>query len=41
MRTDAAVHRTDALSVFFDFLEVPHKVELHNLTGLVIECSLD
>ena len=33
--------RAAALSVFFEFLELRHKVELHNLTGRVIECPLD
>lgn len=27
--------------VFFEFLELRHKVELHNLTGRVVECPLD
>jgi hypothetical protein len=27
--------------VFFRFLELRHKVELHNLTGRVVECPLD
>jgi hypothetical protein len=29
------------LTVFFQFLELRHKVELHNLTGRVVECPLD
>ncbi|RNL59220.1 site-specific integrase [Arthrobacter oryzae] len=33
--------RAGALSVFFEFLELRHKVELHGLTGRVIECPLD
>jgi len=33
--------RAAALSVLFEFLELRHKVELHNLTGRVIECPLD
>ncbi len=33
--------RAAALAVFFEFLELRHKVELHNLTGRVIECPLD
>jgi hypothetical protein len=33
--------RAAALAVFFDFLELRHKVELHNLTGQVVECPLD
>src|SRR6516165_11748594 len=30
-----------AVTVFFQFLELRHKVELHNLTGRVVECPLD
>lgn len=33
--------RAAALAVFFEFLELRHKVELHNLTGQVVECPLD
>jgi integrase len=33
--------RAAALAVFFEFLELRHKVELHNLTGHVVECPLD
>jgi integrase len=33
--------RAAALGVFFEFLELRHKVELHNLTGRVVECPLD
>ena len=33
--------RGAALTVFFQFLELRHKVELHNLTGRVVECPLD
>lgn len=33
--------RAAALTVFFAFLELRHKVELHNLTGRVVECPLD
>ena len=33
--------RAAALTVFFGFLELRHKVELHNLTGRVVECPLD
>ncbi|GAB2988248.1 hypothetical protein GCM10023080_062220 [Streptomyces pseudoechinosporeus] len=36
-----AVDRAGALAVFFQFLELRHKVELHNLTGRVVECPLD
>ncbi len=27
--------------MYFQFLELRHKVELHNLTGRVVECPLD
>ncbi len=33
--------RAAALAVYFQFLELRHKVELHNLTGRVVECPLD
>jgi site-specific recombinase XerD len=33
--------RAAAVTVYFQFLEVRHKVELHNLTGHVVECPLD
>ena len=33
--------RAAALTVYFQFLELRHKIELHNLTGRVIECPLD
>lgn len=33
--------RAAALSVFFEYLEQRHKVELHQLTGRVVECPLD
>ncbi|MGF6885983.1 integrase/recombinase XerD [Nocardia sp. GAS34] len=33
--------RASALTVYFHFLELRHKVELHNLTGRVVECPLD
>jgi site-specific recombinase XerD len=33
--------RASALTVYFTFLELRHKVELHQLTGRVIECPLD
>lgn len=32
--------RAGALAVFFEFLELRHKVELHTLTGRVVECPL-
>jgi len=44
LRDAAASTRTGraaALAVFFEFLELRHKVELHNLTGRVVECPLD
>jgi hypothetical protein len=33
--------RAAALTVYFQFLELRHKIELHNLTGRVVECPLD
>jgi integrase/recombinase XerD len=33
--------RAAALTVFFQFLELRHKVELHSLTGRVVDCPLD
>ena len=33
--------RAQALTTYFAFLELRHKVELHALTGLVVECPLD
>ena len=33
--------RAAAVTVFFQFLELRHKVEIHNLTGRVVECPLD
>src|SRR5438034_556303 len=33
--------RAAALTVYFQFLELRHKIELHNLAGRVIECPLD
>ena len=33
--------RAAALTVYFQFLELRHKTELHNLTGRVSECPLD
>jgi len=33
--------RSAALAAFFEFLELRHKVELHNLTGRVVESPLD
>jgi site-specific recombinase XerD len=33
--------RSQALTVYFAFLELRHKVELHAMTGRVVECPLD
>jgi hypothetical protein len=33
--------RAAALTVYFQFLELRHKIELRNLTGRVVECPLD
>jgi integrase/recombinase XerD len=33
--------RAAALRVYFQFLELRHQVELHNLTGRIVECPLD
>lgn len=33
--------RAQALTTYFAFLELRHKVELHALTGLVVECPID
>jgi integrase/recombinase XerD len=33
--------RAQALVTYFEFLELRHKVELHELTGRVIECPID
>jgi site-specific recombinase XerD len=33
--------RAQALTTFFEFLELRHKVELYNLTGRVVECPID
>lgn len=33
--------RAAALAVFFEFLGLRHKVEIHNLTGRVVQCPLD
>ena len=40
-RPSTRAGRAAALTVFFQFLELRHKIELHNLTGRVIECPLD
>ncbi len=33
--------RAGAVTVYFEFLELRHKVELHAMTGLVVECPID
>jgi hypothetical protein len=33
--------RAQALKTYFLFLELRHKVEIHNLTGRVVECPID
>ncbi|MET9359189.1 site-specific integrase [Streptomyces sp. NPDC006617] len=33
--------RAGAISVFFDFLELRHRAELHQLTGRLVDCPLD
>ncbi|MGH3810538.1 MAG: hypothetical protein ACRDRU_28755 [Pseudonocardiaceae bacterium] len=33
--------RAQALSTYFQFLELRHKVEIHQLTGWVVECPID
>jgi site-specific recombinase XerD len=33
--------RSQALTTYFRFLELRHKVELHHLTGRVVECPID
>ena len=33
--------RSQALKTYFLFLELRHKVEIHNLTGRVLECPID
>src|SRR5437899_9167313 len=40
-RPSTRTGRAAALTVYFQFLELRHKTELHNLTGRVIECPLD
>ncbi|WP_337824594.1 tyrosine-type recombinase/integrase [Amycolatopsis sp. A1MSW2902] len=40
-RPSTRTGRAGALAVYFEYLELRHKVELHNLTGRVVECPLD
>jgi len=35
------VARAQALKTYFEFLELRHKIEIHNLTGRVVECPID
>ena len=35
------IARSGALRVYFEFLELRHKVELHAMTGRVLECPVD
>ncbi|MDF5758456.1 hypothetical protein [Spongiactinospora sp. TRM90649] len=40
-RPSTRTGRAAALTVYFQFLELRHRIELHNITGHVIECPLD
>jgi hypothetical protein len=40
-RPSTRTGRAAALTVYFQFLELRHKIELHNVTGRAIECPLD
>ena len=40
-RPSTRTGRAAALTVFFQFLELRHKIDLHNMTGRVVECPLD
>ena len=40
-RPSTRTGRAAALTVYFQFLELRHKIEIYNLTGRVIECPLD
>ena len=33
--------KAGTLSLFFDYLELRHKAEIYNLTGIVVECPVD
>ncbi len=33
--------RAQAIKTYFEFLELRHKVEIHNLTGWIVECPID
>jgi len=41
VRPSTRIGRAAALTVYFQFLELRHKVEIYNLTGRVAECPLD
>ena len=41
MSSATRLARAQALTTYFAFVELRHKVELHALTGLVVECPLD
>jgi hypothetical protein len=40
-RPSTRTGRAAALTVYFEFVELRHKVEIYNLTGRVAECPLD
>ena len=40
-RSGTRLARSQALRSYFEFLEVRYKVELHALTGRVVECPID
>jgi hypothetical protein len=40
-RPSTRAGRAAALRVYFQFVELRHKVELHNLIGRIVECPLD
>jgi integrase/recombinase XerD len=41
VRPSTPTGRAAALTVYFQFLELRHKIEIYNLTGRVAECPLD
>jgi integrase/recombinase XerD len=40
-KTSTRLARALALTTYFDFLEVRHKVEIHAMTGRIVECPID
>jgi hypothetical protein len=38
---NTSLARAQALKMYFSFLELRHKVEIHSLTGRVVECPID